>query len=395
MISGLVLTRKPLLDDIARWLGPVAETTVVITSEGPPLAAEAGFRHVCRLPDYNAPEVGMLIADLARRFGVTRIGSLNEVDVLRAAAARSLLDLPGQGMSSAVAFRDKYMMKSLAATAGVPVPGMRRAADLPGALSAGGELRYPLVVKPVGGGGSVGVRVICGPSDWESVAGPWPMLVEEKVDEVDFYVVDGLMRDGAPTLHVPLRTGVGNFAYVDAGVPAAGYSVPRTEPLYTELTAFTRQVLGALPPVAEETAFHLEIFREREGGLVLCEIAARSGGIGHAPTFHAVTGVELNGASLRGQLGLGPRVSNPERVCEGGFAAFPRIGGLLCTQPDSLNHPMVSSYRVSAEVGRRYERSRWVGDNAALALVRAPVGTGMREVMDEVIGDYHARTKWS
>lgn len=394
MTSRLVLTRKPLLSDVARWLGPAAGDTVVVTSQGPPLSAESAFRLVRRVPDYGAPEVGALVVDLAREHGVGRIGSLNEVDVIRAAAVRALLGLPGQDSASALAFRDKHVMKSLAAAAGVPVAAMRRAEDVPSARAAAAELGYPVVVKPVAGGGSVGVRVLDGPSRWDTEIVSGPVLVERRIDEAGFYIVDGLMRDGAPTLHVPLDMGTGNFAYADAGLPVAGCSVPLDDPVHAELTDFTVRVLAALPPVAEETAFHLEVFRDRSGGLVLCEIASRAGGMGHAPTFQTVTGVDLQAASLRGQLGLTPREAGPERVAEGAFAGFPRPGGVLRTHPDSLTHPMVSGYRAVAEVGKHHPPSRWVGDDAASVLVRAPLGTDVREVLADVVAEYHQATTW-
>src|SRR5215469_15999066 len=125
-MSLLVLTRRPRLADLASWLGEHAGSCVVLTTRSAcPDAASEAFRHVEQVADYNASEVGEAIVGLARRFGVRRIGSLNEVDVLRAAAARRLLGLPGQDLASAVAFRDKYVMKSLAFAAGLPVARMR------------------------------------------------------------------------------------------------------------------------------------------------------------------------------------------------------------------------------------------------------------------------------
>jgi hypothetical protein len=393
-MAQLVLTRKPVLNDMARWLDDDAQSTVVVTTSGPVLDVESSFLHVQRVADYSAAEVGAQVVELARRFGVARIASLNEVDVVRAAAARQLVGLPGQDPASAVAFRDKYMMKSLAAAHGVPVAPMRRAPDVHAAERAGRDLRYPLVVKPVAGGGSVCVHVLVGPDDWTGVSAQGPLLVEEMVDEVAFYIIDGLMCDGRVTLHVPLQMGSGNVTYATGGQPVAGYSLPLDGSLFGELTEFCNHVLGILPPVAEETAFHMEIFRDRQGRLVLCEVASRAGGMGHAPTFSAVTGVDLNEASLRGQLGYRRRAAAHRRLREGGFAGFPRRDGTLLRHPDHLSHPRVTSYVSLAEVGRPLSRSRWVGDDAAKILAQAPVGAAMDEVMDEVIAEYHALTEW-
>jgi hypothetical protein len=394
-MTQLVLTRKPILDDLRRWLDADTGSTVVITSAGPPSGVEQQFLQVSRLDDYSAPDAGRHIVELAQRFAVERIASLNEVDVMRAAAARHLLGLPGQDMAGALAFRDKHVMKSLATAAGVPVASMRRVKDAREGRIAAERLRYPLVVKPVAGGGSVGVQVLASPGDWDGVRTRGPLLVEEMVDEASFYVIDGLMREGHATLTVPLQMGSGNFTYATGEQPVAGYSLPRDSGLFKELMTFCDQVLGALPAVAEETAFHMEIFRDTRGRLMLCEVACRPGGMGHPATFEAVTGVDLNEASVLGQLGRPRPAPGDEPLREAGFAGFPRHDGLVVRHPERLTHPSVSSYTSLVAVGERTTRSRWVGDDAAKMLLRAPVGTDMGSVMAEVVAEYRGLTEWA
>ncbi|MEU7723860.1 hypothetical protein AB0B78_01135 [Streptomyces sp. NPDC040724] len=400
-MTQLVLTRKPILADLGRWLGADTEGTVVVTSagpdrpDGPDGGAERRFLHVHRFEDYSAPDAGARIVELARRFAATRIASLNEVDVLRAAAARQLLGLPGQDIAGAVAFRDKYVMKSLVSAAGVPVAPMRRVPCAPRGAIAAGRLRYPLVVKPIAGGGSVGVQVLTDPRQWEGVTTPGPLLVEEMVDEASFYIVDGLMKHGRATLPVPLQMGSGNFTYATGDQPVAGYSLPRDGGLFTELTVFCDEVLRILPPVTEETAFHMEIFRDRAGRLLLCEVACRPGGMGHPSTFRTVTGVDLNEASLLGQLGRPRPGTGDERLQEGGFAGFPRRDGVLVRHPDRLTHPHVMSYTALVAAGEYTTRSRWVGDDAAQLTLKAPAGMAMGDVMAEVVAEYRSLTEWA
>jgi hypothetical protein len=394
-MTQLVLTRKPILDDLRRWLGADTGATIVLTSAGPPAGVEEQFLQVSRLDDYSAADVGRHIIELAGRFAVERIASLNEVDVLRAAAARHLLGLPGQDLACALAFRDKHVMKCFATAVGVPVAPMRRVKDAREGRIAAEQLHYPLVVKPVAGGGSVGVQVLTAPGDWDGVRTPGPLLVEEMVDEASFYIIDGLMRGGRATLTVPLQMGSGNFTYATGEQPVAGYSLPRDGGLFKELTAFCDQVLGALPAVAEETAFHMEIFRDTRGRLMLCEVACRPGGMGHPATFEAVTGVDLNEASVRGQLGRPRPASGDEPLREAGFAGFPRHDGVVVRHPERLDHPSVSSYTSLVAAGQRTNRSRWVGDDAAKILLRAPVGTDMGHTMADVIAEYRALTEWA
>lgn len=102
-MSFLVLTRAPRFGELADWLGSAA-ACVVVTSRRPDMGIPptGTFRHVETVPDDDASVCGLAIG-LGERYAVRRIGSLNEVDVLRAAAARHALGLDCQNLSSAVA----------------------------------------------------------------------------------------------------------------------------------------------------------------------------------------------------------------------------------------------------------------------------------------------------
>lgn len=391
----MVLTRKPSLDQIAGWLGDLAHDTVVVTSAGPPSTAEHSFLHVHRTEDYSGAPVRIEIVDLARKFGVSRIGSLNEADVVRAAAVRLLLDLPGQDLPSALAFRDKHVMKSLAAAAGIPVAQMRRVHGTSAGRRAADQIGYPVVVKPVDGGGGVGVHVLRSPAGWDAVTGTGPMLVEACVDEEAFYVVDGLTRDGAATAAVPLQMGSGALEYGQGLRPVTGFSVPASTELCQTLSAFATNVLAALPPLADETAFHMEIFQDASDELALCEVASRAGGVGHAPVFTAVTGIDQNRASLLGQLGQPRAAASGARLKEAAFVGFPRRGGLLLRHPLTLDHPGVVAYYPLARAGERCEPSRWAGDNVAWFVVETPAGEDIAGVMADAIEYYYSRTSWA
>jgi ATP-grasp domain len=395
-MSLLILTRRPRLAEMASWLGGHAGSCVVLTTgSAVPDSAAGAFGHVEYVADYNTPDLGGTIVDLARRFGVRRIGSLNEVDVMRAAAARRVLGLPGQDMSSAVAFRDKYVMKSLAHAAGVPVARMRLVRSPRRGRESVEALGYPLVVKPVAGGGSVDVRLVASPQDWDAVAAAEPLLAEEWVEESDFFVVDGLMRDGGISVHAVLHMRTGNLCYMTDGLPVVGYSLPEGSADAGRVTDFARRVLEALPSTPDETAFHMEIIQNAEGDLLLCEVASRAGGMGHAPTFAAVTGVDLNAASLLGQLGLDRPERPAHRLREAAFAGFPKRNGRLVRHPESLSGESITMYTSSVKAGDTVEASKWAGDDAASMRLQAPVGTDLAAIVADVLAEYAAGTQWA
>jgi biotin carboxylase len=90
--------------------------------------------------------------------GVAGITSSSEYFAATAAALAARCGLPGPDAASIRAARDKSRQREVLAAGGVPVPAFRVAASAPEAIWAAREIGTPVVVKPVGGSGSVGVR---------------------------------------------------------------------------------------------------------------------------------------------------------------------------------------------------------------------------------------------
>ncbi|HEX8572394.1 MAG TPA: ATP-grasp domain-containing protein [Allosphingosinicella sp.] len=123
-----------------------------------PFAAEEGIRVVAA---DTADEEAML--ELCRTIapGERLKGLTSTSDYFVAAAARlaERLGLPGPSAAAVDRCRDKALQHERLSSAGVPVPDSR-AAETPGeAAEAATALGLPVVVKPVGGSGSVGVRL--------------------------------------------------------------------------------------------------------------------------------------------------------------------------------------------------------------------------------------------
>jgi biotin carboxylase len=396
-MSFLVLTRRPALADLLRWLGPATERCTVVTS-----AVRAGdrhlieaFRHVEQVPDYSDSRVGHRATELAARHGVERIAVMNEVDVVRAAIIRQLLGIAGQDLPSAIAFRDKHIMKSVAHTYCVPVAAMRRVSSNRQGRAAAFTLSYPVIVKPLDGGGSVGVHRVACEDEWPTMSEQRDFLVEKWIEPAAFLVVDGLMRAGEITQRVVLRMMHGGLNHITEGTPVAGYSIPEDTDISQRVTDFAARVLRALPTVPHETAFHLELFQEPDGRLVLGEVASRPGGAGHAPAFALATGIDLYQATVVGQLGLGSSTAGFQRRAESAFADYPKGHGTLLRHPVTLTHPNLSSYIADVSVGDTAAGERWVGDSAGRILLAAPVGTDLSARLPEAMAEYVAGTEWS
>ena len=235
----LLINRRGLLHRLPEWFPDSRDELLVIATHssltGDPDVNRLAdrFRHFTVAENGGGPEHDPELIQLCRRHRVERILSTGEHDVLRAARLRAALGLAGQQLPSATAYRDKYVMKTLAAAVG------DRHAD-----AAGHRCRRSARLRPRGGsssGSQAGRRAeesasaACTTSErWTGTpaGGPEvrrasPRLVEAWV-EGDVYQVNGLMAEGgvlwswpSRNLHPDLETlTYGRPGSADAATPA-------------------------------------------------------------------------------------------------------------------------------------------------------------------------------
>jgi biotin carboxylase len=112
-----------------------------------------------RLPlDFAAPDdAAATLAAFAREHDVRAILSVDDSATLIAAKANALLDLPHNDPDSALAARDKFVMRTAMQAGGVPVPAYRACAIDADPLEAIAGVGFPCVIKPARLNGSRGV----------------------------------------------------------------------------------------------------------------------------------------------------------------------------------------------------------------------------------------------
>ena len=110
------------------------------------------------------------ITGFARRTPVDAILSVDDSATLVAALASAALGLPHNTPDSALAARDKSVMRRALAAAGVPCPVFRefRVSDDPAAVAC--QVDYPCVVKPLRLSGSRGVIRADNPEEFAAAA---------------------------------------------------------------------------------------------------------------------------------------------------------------------------------------------------------------------------------
>lgn len=119
-------------------------------------------------------------ADLATESSLVGMTSTSDYFVSTAARLAKCLGLPGPSAESITSCRDKELQYGTLSAAGVLVPRTRTATTSAEAVSAAREIGLPIVLKPVGGSGSVGVRLCI---DYEQVVDHADALLGQETNE--------------------------------------------------------------------------------------------------------------------------------------------------------------------------------------------------------------------
>ncbi|MET7800756.1 ATP-grasp domain-containing protein [Streptomyces decoyicus] len=146
--------------EFARQTASLGAVPVLVTTDPDRYSyvREDGLRHVVA-DTSDAEEVLRVAAGLQREGRVRGVTSSSEYYVPTAAAVARSLGLPGPDPELVSRCRNKGEQRRVLHEAGVPVPAFEVVTTEAGAVSAATRLGLPVVVKPVLGSGSLGVRL--------------------------------------------------------------------------------------------------------------------------------------------------------------------------------------------------------------------------------------------
>lgn len=278
----------------------------------------------------TAAEVLAAIADLPKPDLVI---ALSEYDLIPAARVREALGVPGATEHDVLPTRDKVVMKSAVAAAGLPVPSF---SPLATALTRGVSSvpwRGRTVLKPLAGASAEGVCTF--PTVAETLdavrRGQLPIARDEF--EIEEFVagpimhVDGLLAAG-DLVAVQASRYVGTCLGYAGGTPLGSVQID-TEPAVVDWTLRCLRAVGI-----DNGPFHLEAI-ETAQGLVFLEVGARFGGADVVDTFELATGVHMPSAQVRLLVegsGGGPSARVPRPHERFGWFAVPghTLGSRYC-----------------------------------------------------------------
>lgn len=297
-----------------------------------PYVAEDGIS-VVTIDTQDEPALLDRCRRLADAGGLAGVCSSSEYFIATAAGLAAQMGLSGPRRAAIEDCRDKYVQRQRLAEAGVGGPAFRAAERVEEAVAAAEALGYPVVVKPTGGSGSVGVR-LCG--DAGDVRAHAAALLQQGRNERGLPTAQRILVEDlaiGPEFSVEVFDGavIGITQKYVSPPPyfiEVGHDFPATLPPATE-QAIHQTVQRSLDALGLRWgAIHVEL-RTTAAGPWIIEVNPRLAG-GFIPELvRLACGVDLIAATIQRVSGQAPRLERTQR-------AYAAIRFLLLEQNGTL-----------------------------------------------------------
>jgi biotin carboxylase len=284
----------------ARAVANLEDIRLLGVCHGPPRGRSArAFDDIVRVTDpLSLQDILDAIELLQRRHGtIHRIVGILEVLMVQLAQARAHFGVRGTSPDVAAAFRDKSVMKTRLAEAGLPVAKHRLVTNLADAESFVEEVGYPLILKPPAAMAARGTCRIDSHEALEQVVG-WmapdgerPVLAEEfltgREHSFDTITVGGEVREYSISQYFPSCLEVLQNDWIQWVCV-----LPREidGPEYDKAREIGYAAVEALG--LDDAATHMEWFQRPDGRVAIGEIAQRPPGANITTMIGYVNGID-------------------------------------------------------------------------------------------------------
>ena len=382
--------------DYRQILAPLAASEIAMLSEH--TGFEGEFARVERFDNFKSnPAVEFRAYEIGRTIAIDAVVATSEYDLIRAARLREFFGCPGQKELSALAFRDKVLMKDIAShVVETPRPYKRLGSprDLYSFLE---HVEFPVIIKPVLGAGSIDTAIL---HDSAEVAAFLSGRVIENFEVEKFvpgnmYIVDGLFDRGKIVVGWVSRY-VNDCLSFRQGQQASIVQIPERDPLTLRLRRFASELLSQMP-TPETTTFHVEAFHTPDQRLVLCEVASRTGGgaINQLGMFRY--GVDITRLWIQAQAGIRTEL---DAICETpmtecselyGFVQIPPRAGRVPDVPNHAPFPWVMALTKEPGAERMGTQPKESSDKIATVVVRGDSESEVESRMAEISAWMHEK----
>ncbi|QLL12825.1 ATP-grasp domain-containing protein [Pseudomonas chlororaphis] len=367
--------------DFAQWLAERDQDLYLISST--PFPSQHKYRLVKRLEDLDADSQAEITAlDFAAGTRFSRILPHSEFDLIRAARLREHLGVPGQSLESAIAYRDKVVMKEHMNRADIPVAHFKRLRSPLDVIEFIKRHGYPSIIKPVDGCSSKDIQVIKSRSDLAALFHKPTLdgyMIESFVEGRMFHV-NGVLTAEGRTFFAPCAYINGSLDFQRAGTFGSRTLEPDT-PIARRLVEFTRKVIAALPETSP-LGFHAEIFQTPDDRLVLCEIAARTAGSLTGELIELSYGINIHKAWIRACAGIEDELPiGRSPTCVAASIRVPVRDDRLVKIPASLPFDWVSTLCITGIEGLAYQPAQTYTDDVLSAIL---VGDSDEQLLERI-----------
>ena len=272
------------------------------------------------------------VARAARELGVDGVLTFSsDVAVPTVGYVCEQLDLPGVSLAAAETMTQKHLFRAFLQEHGLPHPKFAIAENAAELREISGDLRFPVIFKPVDSSGSRGLTKLDIP-DESAIAAAFDyaksfsrsgvVCVEEFVEGTDISG-DGVLCNGS-------------FSFIAitckhlSGLIVTGHSMPAniSNEAQVQVIDSLEKCCRALGYTDGPLNFDVIVAAEQ---IVIIEMSARNGGNGIPSVIDRATGIDVEVASLQQALGEEPKVllESPTNRGAGSWIFGNARGGLL------------------------------------------------------------------
>jgi biotin carboxylase len=259
------------------------------------------------------------VSYIAQKEKLDRIVALDDFDVEKAAALREHLRIPGMGDTTARYFRDKFAMRTQAASRGIPVPEFLHVLNHDEIEQFAKQVKFPFIVKARLLAGAHGLTKVNNEDElWSKInelGDEQSFFLMERFVPGNIYHVDSIVYENEVRFALASQYGKPPFEVAHSGRVFTSRTVLRGSEIDQKLLALNEKVIkvmGLLRGVS-----HTEFIEaDEDDKLYFLETSARVGGAHIADLVEAASGINLwrEWAKIEIQRGVGdyeyPQVKN-------------------------------------------------------------------------------------
>ncbi|MDR0270829.1 ATP-grasp domain-containing protein [Paenibacillus sp.] len=349
--------------DYRKWLKEVEDLVVISQVE---MEDASEYLYAAVVPEFEANcSLDITILELHRKFNFSSIIVITEMDIVRVADIREYLEIPGQKRESALAYRNKYLMKQLAQKAGVKTAAFCEIHSINDILSFIRAHGFPIIIKPIDLGGSIGVTKI---NNFEELHeylrnNKYNNQMIETFIYGDMYHLDGIVVNG-DLKYLTIGKYINECVSFKDGSPLGSIFVNQNTEISQNLKRSLKSILSTFPD-APILPFHAEFFVDKYDDIYLCEIASRIGGPGINDTNKLIYGMDLLETWSRLECNLPVDFEKNISDKYGGWILFPPRNGEVIQRPENIPFNFIVDYKIPIKKGDKIETAKHSADSIA------------------------------